>query len=118
MFAMMVVDNERIIDIPLHDTYFVFRLSHLDAVLGLFFLFWSLIYWKLKLNPLLGCFHFVATILPIMFWVWCMTFSDFYIVVPPKQSIPIVFFMVASYLFWAGQLVFLINLVYKALKSN
>lgn len=115
-----------VIDINLHDTYFVIKLPFLSYMPAILLLFLSFVYYLFSkyfivLNTSLGVLHYMLTLLGVIgIWQSVANFSS-----PGNYnalSQPILNFglllLIAVVLFLLGQMVFIANIIWALLKSK
>mgnify|MGYP000704683300 CR=1 FL=1 len=70
------VGADSVIDIPVHDTYYVVDIGHISIGIGLLFFIsgCGYLFNKLKFNRILNVLHFVCTLLGFIFILFPMNF--------------------------------------------
>jgi cytochrome c oxidase subunit 1 len=131
LLLLSIIDIDGVIDIQLHDTYYVIALSHIILLVSIFAGFIGFIYWLLRhktMIPWITWSHFIGTFLSIFVFI----FGNYYLNTLPKERyIEQVYeikrktinnieeaIILSIFVLVAFQILFLINIVFSLIKKQ
>lgn len=131
LLLFSIIDIDGVIDIQIHDTYYVIALSHITLLVSIFTGFIGFIYWLLRhktMIPWITWTHFIVTFLSIFVFI----FEIYYLnAIPKEKYIEQVYelnrkttnnvedvIILSIFVLVVIQILFLINIVFSFLKKQ